>query len=996
MALGDGIRRNIASVDPSERALLRDALLALNGRFFSGGRSDSPAPGGVTWWFKQDEIHQATHVHGGPEFIPWHREIVNRLEQMLREVNPQLSLHYWDWKEDPRAIPNANLGGGNTGPLNLFTDDFMGYGGANPAAIGPPWQSGAAPWRADGFYVPGASPDRDTSGIPADPPTTVERSVVGSPITAQTENDILNALDFADMRVLMESAHNDMHGFVRMGGVHISFRDPFVFLLHSGQDRIYSRWQTDPAHPERLSGDTVYGTLSGDAGLNGNVEPWSTGHSVAFGADHYTRPWYPPENQGVAHTYKHPTIVFPPCYDTNLSGIPLVQVQNPGNPPVIDFNDVPEGETAARAAVISALACGDVHLSITAGPTATGGPVGTTFGTLLGTSVTIPHIHSYDPPTGRLWISYRGTSAGDVATGTVTIHCAEINRDFVFQLRANTIARKKVAAMLVLDQSGSMDRLAGIDATTKRIDVLHQAASQFVQLAQDSSRVGDGVGMVSFDNDAYPGVGVTRNTGTGFDLLPVISAIQNLHPQGATSIGKGVDLGRNTLNPVTGYDEKALIVFTDGLENTHPFIAEISSINDRTFAIGLGTAQQVSVGALTALANNTGGRLLLSGQLSPSIDDYFRLSKFFLQVLAGVQNTNIVTDPSGFLSPGMKLRVPFVLNEADIDATVILLSDLPVIRFLIETPAGDLMDPARAQSLGATFGGGDNLSYYRFTLPLPLGSSSAAAGTWYALLELDEKSFSVAGRNQIAAGSWPGRAAHGIRYNLSAHSFSNLRMNARVYQDSNQPGAHLTLRAILTEYGVPVEQRATVITEVERPDGTRATSGLAEIEPGVFETHLQASFPGVYRFQVLARGATMRGLPFTREQMLTAATVPGGDNPGASGSSSGDDRRLCELLSCLLGPERLGRLLMEQHVDPAAIQECIDEWCSRKPSQDELRVREGTAAISPPSVGGGFSVTKELVAVLAQAVTRHQAEMAAPDDIAVRLPAPRRRKAPRG
>jgi len=34
MALGDGVRRNIASVDPSERAMLRDALLELNRRFF--------------------------------------------------------------------------------------------------------------------------------------------------------------------------------------------------------------------------------------------------------------------------------------------------------------------------------------------------------------------------------------------------------------------------------------------------------------------------------------------------------------------------------------------------------------------------------------------------------------------------------------------------------------------------------------------------------------------------------------------------------------------------------------------------------------------------------------------------------------------------------------------------------------------------------------------------------------------------------------------------
>jgi hypothetical protein len=106
MVLGDGVRRNIASVDPSERAMLRDAFIELNRRVFPGSLDDRPAPGRVTWWFKQDEIHQATHVHGGPEFLPWHREIVNRLEEMLRQINPQLSLHYWDWTQDPRAIPN--------------------------------------------------------------------------------------------------------------------------------------------------------------------------------------------------------------------------------------------------------------------------------------------------------------------------------------------------------------------------------------------------------------------------------------------------------------------------------------------------------------------------------------------------------------------------------------------------------------------------------------------------------------------------------------------------------------------------------------------------------------------------------------------------------------------------------------------------------------------------------------------------------------------------
>ncbi len=265
MALGDGIRRNIASVDPSERAMLRDALIELNKRYFPGSREDSP-PGRVTWWFKQDEIHQATHVHHGPEFLPWHREIVNRLEEMLRQINPQLSLHYWDWTQDPRSIPNANLGGGTVGNLDLFNDQFMG---AKNGSIGEPWLSA-------GYYVPGAANYRSTNPFdpvnknPADPPREVVRVVGGigsSPESVANDiNAILNKLDYAAMRSQidgLEAAHDRAHGFVNMGGQHTSFRDPFVFLLHSNVDRLFARWQTDPVHPERLKPETVYGSESG-------------------------------------------------------------------------------------------------------------------------------------------------------------------------------------------------------------------------------------------------------------------------------------------------------------------------------------------------------------------------------------------------------------------------------------------------------------------------------------------------------------------------------------------------------------------------------------------------------------------------------------------------------------------------------------------------------------------------------------------------------------
>ena len=972
MALGDGIRRNIAYVEPSERALLRDAILELNRRKFPGTRADSP-PGGVTWWFKQDEIHQATHVHGTPEFLPWHRELVNRYEDMLRQINPQLSLHYWDWTQDPRNIPNGNLGGGTTGTLNLFTPDFMGYGGTTDQVIGPPWQNAVAPWRSDGFYVPGANPDRDNSGNPADPPDAVNRFIDGSPATAQDDIDVLNAPDYPTMWALLKNTHDAMHGFVAMGGAHISFRDPFVFFLHSNVDRLYAMWQTAVGHPERLVPGTVYGTDGiAPSVLDDPIQPWA-------GSPDTVRPFAPPENQQVVKTYKHASVVHPPCYDTLPTYPATVTLETLS----INFNDVPAGETAARAIVFSAISCHEVHFSITVGPTVLTGPAGTNFGTFptpLGTSVTVPHISSSTPPVGRIWISYRGTNALDAATGTVTVHCDETNQDFVIPIAANTISRPTVAVMLVLDQSGSMDWLAGIDQTTKRMDVLHQAAAQFVQLAQDSSRQGDAVGMVSFDHNAYPGVAVTTNLGTGFDLAPVATAIQNLQPAGATSIGDGVALGRNTLNPVAGFNQKAMVVFTDGLENTPLYIADVlGSINDRTFAIGLGTAQQVSVGALTALANNTGGRLLLSGQLSPSIDDYFRLSKFFMQVLAGVTNTNIVTDPSGYLAPGMKVRIPFLLNDTDIDSTLILLTDIPAIRFYIESPAGDVMNPAQATALGAAFAVGTNMSYYRFTLPLPLGAKPAQAGTWYALLELDDQAFRryLHAKDQDFATA-SARLAHGVRYSLSAHAYSNLRLQASVSQSSFEPGASLTIRAAVTEFGIPVDHRAAVRAEVERPDTSQTTLALAEVEPGSFEARLPTNLQGVYRFRVLASGRTLRGVPFTREQLLSGAVVLGGDNPAPTSDPAAGthNAQLCKLLECLLRPEALGRLLKEHQVDPEVLQRCIKDWCehqSRSLSVEQLREREGSTR--PASQGGqkvaGFTQA-ELIAQLSEIVSRAQ------------------------
>lgn len=357
MTLGDGIRRNIAHVDPVERIMLREAIIEMHRRFYPGNRDDTP-PGGVSWWFKQDEIHQATHVHRGPEFLPWHRELTNRFEDLLRQINPQLSLHYWDFKEDPTNIPDGNLGGGVTGPLNLFDSNFMGAQHPNPGqkddpdvgALGIDNVDAGDPWLAAKFYDPnavdvGTDPhagepghpplfrgafDGDPRGTnnPVDPPRHIGRTQTASApfVTAAQEAAVLAIVDFPTFKVALEGLHNQAHRYFAKVSQHIAFRDPFVFFLHSNADRIYARWQTDPAHPERLAPDTVYGTDSNldvtvlEEGkqivqnLTHLVEPWSTG----AGEFHSIRPWEPThENQGVPHTYHHISVVTPPRYDTN-------------------------------------------------------------------------------------------------------------------------------------------------------------------------------------------------------------------------------------------------------------------------------------------------------------------------------------------------------------------------------------------------------------------------------------------------------------------------------------------------------------------------------------------------------------------------------------------------------------------------------------------------------------------------------------------------------
>lgn len=884
MALGDGIRRNIALVSDAERTRFMNAIVQMDtSKFFADG---------VSYWDKQEDIHKNGHqsglaVHGGIEFLGWHRSLINHFEDLLREVDPSLSLHYWDWTTDPRVAP--------AGGAALFTNAFMDNASGDVSHILNNFESTedaetgnghTKVWRqvganqANGDGTPNISPD----------------------------NTLINATDFntlADTAHLGNfGAHGEAHTFIggTISDAHYSFHDPFVFLLHCNLDRLWAKWQTDPLYPERLTPAGAYSGVSPtDAAslATDNVDPWAGGTGL--------EPWASDPTKRQLVKYTDISIVIPRCYDTNQSNYTVAEAENPLNGATsryqVNFNSVPEEETAWRAAVIRVYSCTDATFRVRPGtePTA---PFSIVFNNAEAHHD--PHAtHAYAE--ARIWFGFTAGAPGSAPQNfgpvNTTIECIEVPAiSFNFELNADTIVRPTVAVQLVLDQSGSMNDPAGTSGLN-RLTVLKDASTLFANIIQKNN----GIGLIRFDQDAYApddatygGMFITKVNSDSFADPTRNTARSQILLHGAhgnTSVGDGIEMGRLQLNnvPATDYTAKAMIVFTDGLQNEPKSIEEVSSsINNQTFAIGLGTETQVNTLQLNNITQGTGGYLLLSGLISSSVDDYYRMTKYFMQILANVTNTQIVRDPNGYINLGTQLKIPFQLCEADITARVILLNEFPIIQLSVQMPDGQVITTANAASFNARFDSNNHDTVTcNFPLPVLKGSTKNHGGTWYAILEIDP----IAYKRYLEGQKQGNLKVKGTKYSVSVHSFSNLKMQASLVQSGLEPGSKMLLRSILTEYGTPLQQRAMVTAEVEHPDHSKHLLNFSETEPGIYETDMTTWMTGIYHFLVIASGVNHKGIPFTREQIFTGSVFIGGNNPagqvGPFGHGDGRTKDQC-------------------------------------------------------------------------------------------------------
>jgi hypothetical protein len=697
--------------------------------------------------------------------------------------------------------------------------------------------------------------------------------------------------------------HNSPHNWV--SGVMASVDspgDPAFYLHHCWIDLLWAQWQV-------LNPGAAF--VSSGAGFDLNDPMTSVATTPAEVLDHRDIGMYE----------------YPPGFQEDLPAVTL-------DTPSVSFIEVPEGETRLAAAVFSIEGCEPVHLSVVNGPTVTSGPPETVFAVMATLVSADPEIDSK----GRVWITYTGTSDGDIATGTVTVRCDETGEEFIVSLSANTIARPSAAIVMVLDQSNSMNFEAGIGPGIEREDVLKFSAPTAVVVLDEANAMA----VCSFDHDAHPGIGMTAAAGVGKITINGAIAAYSPNPNGWTSIGEGVALAHDILDPVTGYDVKAMVVLTDGAENHGPhtrrYIADvadqITSLNGRVFAIGLGRPEVLNPTALMELCSGNSGYMAMTGDLTP--DASFRLAKYYQQIFAGVTNNEIVLDPEGYLALQEKRRIPFWLNEADISAKAVLLTPAPqVIRFVLETPDGETIDPGVAGAHpSAAFEIGDQVSLYRVSLPIPLGATEAHAGRWYARLSIEERNF----KRYLASIERNPKLykfvlSHGIAYSFNVQAYSNLRMEGRVVQSSNEPGGIITVRARLTEYGVPVTGRARCRIELTRADQSTASLTMSEIDPGIFQVAVVAAIPGTYVFRILAEGRTFRGRRFTREQTLTGAVWKGGDNPPPSGKDdpNGKDDRWCRLVACLIRQPSIQEALRKLGVDREEFLKCLQEYCEKRP-----------------------------------------------------------------
>ncbi len=975
-------RRNVKSMTSQEKADFARAIVLLK------AEPSVLHPGSQNRYDDYVEIHRGAMAaaiiqnnvlidpgwaHFDSAFLPWHRELLYRFEEDLRLLVPGVTVPYWDWT---RGKQPADAGW-------PFTHDFLGVEGtqsanfqdgtnnqvlrdpANAATNPYPFEFDPEAWTIlvrdadDARHWPGLTRNFADEYDVVDAPSLPDNDAV-VPGVNTSFRDSINAPDYLELRARSEDIHNLVHRWV--GGVvpldlnsnlqiendevfvgdmlaGSSPNDPVFWLHHAAIDRMWSIWQeknpgqSESFYYQHLNGFQGHG-IDDDLIFNGPASPSpfvgsATPRQMIDGhAQHGVSIWYE-------------------------SDLPEITQETGGT---LDFGGVPAGLTQYRAVRFRVTTCRSMSFRIVGEPTGD-------FGTPEGLEFPVVPDLDADYLNAYVWVSYQAN--GGAPSSQIVIEAYLIDEEgyyaaaeggehilgtYTVDIEGETLPLEDNAAVLVLDRSGSMGAAAGGGST--RTQLLRDAVEVFHTLM----RPADEVGIVSFDDLVETPLPLTTQAaGLGTTLSGGA-----LDPRGLTGIGQAILEGATMLNGAT-HANRSILVLTDGNENQDPRVADLpaGTIHDRVYAIGFGLQGQVSDQVLNEITQNSGGDLVVTGELSSQEEEYL-LSKYFIQVLAGVTSLSVVLDPRGELTWGQRHVIPFELSGADVAVDVIALAGAaPLLDVDLITPTGKVITPqVAANEPNASYRSTDKLSFYRMMLPaIASDPGGSHAGAWKAVLSLKDPK--LIKEHLLKHDS--GRALEeflrkdAVSYNCVVQVRSNLQFSAAVRQNTMEPGETVGLEASLSEYTVPYGGSATVWCEVVEPDGSTTDLRLAREREGRYAGSFAAAAAGIYRLRFRAEGRTRDGHSFQREKTMSASTFLGGPGKEAGSSSGrGREEELCKLLECLLSERvidaRLEDRLREWGLDVDSLRNCVERYCSDGKRTMPTEARHGATAPATPSV----------------------------------------------
>jgi hypothetical protein len=483
-----------------------------------------------------------------------------------------------------------------------------------------------------------------------------------------------------------------------------------------------------------------------------------------------------------------------------------------------------------------------------------------------------------------------------------------------------------VDVVLVFDRSGSMS-LPGLSGITK-IEEARAAAALFIDLLRTDRT--HRAGLVTFSTTASAPEALAPISGNKTALIGPPpgrdgGAIGGITPDAMTTIGGGLRVGRQQLTATASANTPAILLLTDGLQNTPPMIDEVEDEhgNTRLSIIGFGTEGQLDGPLLTRLARTHGGIYTRAGE-------GLALKKFFVLSFGNIFQTGIAMDPFFVFPAGSASMPPMPLNVCDEDSIIVVLSWEHASEGLIlslETPAGNTLTRSTP---GVFSSSGNTWVYFRLALPF----SGEREGVWQIRVTRPtgggefpaplpaERFFvtAIADGGPFMTPANPGRRYYTgdtinpqviLRY-PSGYQTHHADMTLEVDTPTDGTGNILTgtgLRPPQMVGGDQLDARATTLIQLEQEsggtlvgtvtrnfplydDGERDGDGALEHD-GVFGNPLTdlLRFEGNYSFHARARyGHDCIG---TRETMwttyvsvgidpgnTTVTTVPGGTGPG--------------------------------------------------------------------------------------------------------------------